>query len=117
MLAAALQAEYRTGRREQTEEQARRNIVVRLAIIVIGGAVLLAGLAMLVFPGPGILVSLFGLGILAREFEWANRWMKTLRSKSRVDDVGRLPIWAQIALGLVSMAAVAAGSTWALFLR
>jgi len=114
---AAYQAEYATGRRERTPVEAKRNIIVRLVLITVGGVVFLAGLAMLVFPGPGILVSLVGLGILAREFAWADHLLKTLREKSHVDEVGRLPIWAQIALGLVSMAAVAASAVWFLWLR
>lgn len=115
--AAAYKAEYATGRRERTPIEAKRNIIVRLVLIVVGGVVFLAGLAMLVFPGPGILVSLVGLGILAREFAWADHLMKTLREKSHIDEVGKLPIWAQIALGLVSMAAVAASLIWFVWLR
>ncbi len=117
LVAAAYAAELATGRRERTRVEAKRNIVVRIAIIVVGGVVFLAGLAMLVFPGPGILVSLVGLGILAREFTWADHLMKTLRKKSHVDEVGKLPIWAQVALGLVSIAAVVAGIVWVLFFR
>jgi hypothetical protein len=33
----------------------------------------MAGLAMLVLPGPGLLVTAIGLGLLALEFEWAER--------------------------------------------
>jgi hypothetical protein len=36
-------------------------------------AFLLGGLAMLVLPGPGVIVSLIGLAILATEFAWAER--------------------------------------------
>lgn len=115
--AAAYKAEYATGRRERTPTEAKRNIIVRLVLITVGGVVFLAGLAMLIFPGPGILVSLVGLGILAREFAWADQLMKTLREKSHVDDVGKLPISAQIALGVVSMAAVAASIIWMFWLR
>jgi uncharacterized protein (TIGR02611 family) len=45
----------------------------RLAVLVIGAAVLGAGIAMLVLPGPGILVIVLGLAILASEFAWAER--------------------------------------------
>ena len=34
---------------------------------------LLAGFAMLVLPGPGIIVIILGLAILATEFAWAER--------------------------------------------
>jgi uncharacterized protein (TIGR02611 family) len=117
IVAAAYHAEYQTGRKERTEDEAKRNIIIRLAIIFVGGVVFLAGLMMIVFPGPGIIVSLVGLGILAREFTWADRLMRTLRAKSHVDDMGRLPIWAQVGLGLVSIAAAFVGVAYLLFLR
>lgn len=43
----------------------------RLAILVVGVAVLVAGLIMLVAPGPGVVVIVAGLAILATEFTWA----------------------------------------------
>jgi uncharacterized membrane protein len=45
----------------------------RLMVLILGVAVLLAGLAMLVMPGPGVLVIILGLVILATEFAWAER--------------------------------------------
>jgi uncharacterized protein (TIGR02611 family) len=43
----------------------------KIAVAVAGGAVLAAGAAMLVLPGPGIAGLLLGLAILATEFMWA----------------------------------------------
>ena len=40
---------------------------------VIGGTVILIGLAMTVLPGPAILVIPVGFAILATEFAWARR--------------------------------------------
>lgn len=45
----------------------------------VGGVVTAAGLIMLITPGPGILVSLAGLGILAREFPGAERQLQRIR--------------------------------------
>ena len=45
----------------------------RLAVAVVGSVFLLGGLAMIVLPGPGVIVSLIGLAILATEFAWAER--------------------------------------------
>ena len=45
----------------------------RLVVLVLGATVLGAGVAMLVLPGPGILVIVLGLAILASEFAWAER--------------------------------------------
>lgn len=54
----------------------------RLAVLVAGGAVLLAGVAMLVLPGPGVLVLLVGLMILATEFAWAERALDRTASRA-----------------------------------
>jgi uncharacterized protein (TIGR02611 family) len=43
----------------------------RAAVALIGGAVLLAGVVMLVLPGPGLLTIAAGLALLAIEFEAA----------------------------------------------
>ncbi len=45
----------------------------RFLIILLGWAVLLAGVVMVPYPGPGWLVVFLGLSILAREFTWAAR--------------------------------------------
>ena len=55
----------------------------RRGLVVFGGFVLMfGGVAMLVLPGPGFLVILAGLGLLAREFVWAERALH--RAKSTV---------------------------------
>jgi len=43
----------------------------RIAVTVVGAAFVLAGLAMLVLPGPGILVVAVGFAILGTEYAWA----------------------------------------------
>lgn len=48
-------------------------------VAVVGGSVVLVGIAMLVLPGPAILVIPLGLAILATEFLWARRWLKRAR--------------------------------------
>ena len=45
----------------------------RIAVTVVGFAVLLAGVVMMVTPGPGVLVIVLGLAILASEWAWAER--------------------------------------------
>jgi uncharacterized protein (TIGR02611 family) len=45
----------------------------RLAVTVLGFSVLGAGVAMLALPGPGVVVILLGLALLATEFAWAER--------------------------------------------
>jgi hypothetical protein len=43
----------------------------RIAVTVIGGVLVLAGLAMLVLPGPAILVIPLGFAVLGTEYAWA----------------------------------------------
>jgi len=44
---------------------------VRLSVAALGFTVLTVGLILLVTPGPGLLVIIAGLAILAHEFSWA----------------------------------------------
>jgi uncharacterized protein (TIGR02611 family) len=43
----------------------------RMAVLLVGLGVVCAGLVMLVTPGPGLVVIITGLAILASEFTWA----------------------------------------------
>jgi tellurite resistance protein TerC len=45
----------------------------KLIIAVIGGTVVLIGIALIVLPGPAFIVIPIGLAILATEFAWAQR--------------------------------------------
>ena len=44
-----------------------------IAVTVAGAVLVLAGLAMLVLPGPGLLVIIAGLAVLATQYAWAER--------------------------------------------
>ena len=52
----------------------------RIAVAIVGGTVLLVGIAMVVLPGPAILVIPAGLAILGLEFAWARYWLKKVRA-------------------------------------
>jgi uncharacterized protein (TIGR02611 family) len=60
----------------------------RIAVTVVGGAVLAAGLAMLVLPGPGIVVVAIGFAILGTEYAWAAVALE--RTKHAAEQAGRL---------------------------
>jgi tellurite resistance protein TerC len=51
----------------------------KLIVAVIGVTVLLLGIAMIVLPGPALLVIPVGLAILATEFAWARRAVRRAR--------------------------------------
>jgi hypothetical protein len=52
----------------------------RIVVAVIGGTIVLAGVAMVVLPGPAIIVIPLGLGVLGLEFAWARHWLRKLRA-------------------------------------
>jgi uncharacterized protein (TIGR02611 family) len=56
-----------------------RLFLIRLVIGVVGTLVVLVGLVLVPLPGPGWLIVIFGLGILAIEFLWARRLMHFTR--------------------------------------
>ena len=67
----------------RTVEQVRRAFR-----IVAGFTLLLAGVVMIITPGPGWLVIFLGLSLLAAEFIWARRLMERMkREGERVRDV------------------------------
>ncbi|GAB7004901.1 hypothetical protein JCM18899A_23740 [Nocardioides sp. AN3] len=63
-----------------------RAIGVKVLVTVGGPLVVLAGVAMLVLPGPGLVVIALGLAMLALEYPWARRLLVLL---------GRSLAWAR----------------------
>lgn len=51
----------------------------RIGVAILGSTVTLIGLAMIVLPGPAIVVIPIGLSILATEFLWARRYLRKAR--------------------------------------
>jgi uncharacterized protein (TIGR02611 family) len=51
----------------------------RILAASVGMVTLLVGVALLVLPGPGLVVMLLGLAILATEFSWAQRSMHRVK--------------------------------------
>ncbi len=71
-------------------------------MFILGISVLLAGIVMIVSPGPAVVVIPLGLGILATEFIWARRLLDSL--KRRLSDAhtaaseAPLPRWVRFFL-------------------
>jgi tellurite resistance protein TerC len=54
-------------------------VLKKTLVALAGGSLLLAGLAMVVLPGPAFVVIPAALAILAIEFVWARRWLTRLQ--------------------------------------
>lgn len=82
---------------------------------IAGGIVLLLGLIMVPYPGPGWLVVFAGLAILSTEFEFAARIRRYARGKYRawMDWVKR-QVWYVRALIWLFTAAVVVTTVWLL---
>ena len=63
-----------------------RAIVVKVGVSIFGPLVVAAGVAMLVLPGPGLVVMALGAALLALEYDWARR---VLGSCGRMLNKGR----------------------------
>jgi tellurite resistance protein TerC len=57
-------------------------VAKRVVLTLVGFTVLLIGVAMLVLPGPALIVIPIGLGILGLEYAWARRWLAKVKAKS-----------------------------------
>ena len=60
-----------------------RRSTVLLGVGLVGGTVTAAGVVMLVTPGPGLLVIVAGLAILATQFAWAERALERMKARAR----------------------------------
>ena len=91
--------------------------VWRLAVTVLGTALLAIGIVLLPLPGPGWLIIFAGLSILASEYAWARRllaWVR--RGVVRWSQwLSRQPLWIRLVGGLLSLAVVVALVLAALF--
>ncbi|MFP5320174.1 MAG: PGPGW domain-containing protein [Acidimicrobiia bacterium] len=54
----------------------------RVAVLVVGIVLVVAGLAMLVLPGPGLLLIVAGLAVLATEFAWAEHLLDKAKDQA-----------------------------------
>jgi uncharacterized protein (TIGR02611 family) len=54
----------------------------KVAVLIVGTAVLVIGVALVVLPGPSFLVIPAGLAILATEFDWARRLLRYAKDRA-----------------------------------
>jgi uncharacterized protein (TIGR02611 family) len=100
-----------TGREERDWEWRRRirsnphsHRIYRTVVGVVGTVVVVAGLVMVPFPGPGWLVVFIGVGILASEFDWAKRLLDFGKAKLTAwnEWMKPKPLWFKGLMGLAT---------------
>lgn len=80
----------------------------RTAVGITGTVVIIAGIVMIPFPGPGWLVVIAGLAILASEFTWAQRLLDFTKAKvtAWTHWVMQQPFWVRLLIGIATFCVV-----------
>jgi uncharacterized protein (TIGR02611 family) len=106
--------------RAQREIHSNRPLYLRVLIAAAGFTLLLAGVAMLVLPGPALAVIPIALAILSLEFAWAGRALETAlekaeQAKQSAKETSRFQrIVVAVAIVLAVVAAIVASILWEL---
>ncbi|GAA1518015.1 PGPGW domain-containing protein [Nocardioides humi] len=73
----------------------------RLALEVVGWVLVLAGIAALVLPGPGLLLLFAGLAVLSQQYEWAERMLEPVRLRALRGAAEGVETWPRVILSTV----------------
>ncbi len=85
----------------------------RVVLEVIGWTLVLAGIAALVLPGPGLLGIFAGLVILSQQYEWAERRVEPVKEKALQGASDGVQTWPRIVLAVTcALGIVGFGVLW-----
>lgn len=89
-----------------------RSRFIRVPFVLVGFTIVLIGLALLVLPGPGLLVMAVGFAMLALEFAWAERVLESTlermdKTTKTVKRASRLQKALSLATGIAALIAFA----------
>ena len=80
---------------------------------VVGWVLVVAGIAALVLPGPGLLALFAGLAVLSQQYTWAERAVEPVKEKALEGAEAGVQTWWRIGLSLLGVVALAAvGVFW-----
>ena len=109
---ALIETELEVGGQEETLAEAKRNIILRAVRVSFGVIVCMAGVFLIVFPGPGLVVLAAGLAILSRDVPFARRLLVNVRARIPENERGEISRPILIGGLLVSAATVSASIWW-----
>lgn len=112
---AAIEAELETGVHEESIAEAKRHILYRLARMALGFTVLILGFLAIPLPGPGWLIVALGLGILSRDFVWAERTLGLVRNRLPQDADGKIPTKTWVMIGVATTVTAGVSTWWGFF--
>jgi hypothetical protein len=97
-------------------DQGTTRTVKRAAALTGGGALVVVGVALLILPGPGLLLVFAGLYVLAQQFPSMERYADMVRDRALAAADESVSSPARIAAStLGGLGLVAAGAVWGLY--
>ncbi|HEX2176538.1 MAG TPA: PGPGW domain-containing protein [Nocardioidaceae bacterium] len=85
----------------------------KVAVTVVGWVLVLAGVVLIAIPGPGLLIMLAGLVVLASEYTWAQRFVDPVRVRAlRAAEESVASGWRIVATLLGGVWLAALGVLW-----
>lgn len=85
----------------------------RLATVILGWLLVVAGIAALALPGPGLLMLFAGLALLSQQYEWARKRVEPVKRAAFTAAAESVQSAPRILLTLLGVAAVVgAGVLW-----
>lgn len=96
--------------RQRKERHKQRHKLYRIAVGLLGGLLVVAGLLLSLpgVPGPGLVVVAIGLGLLALEFDRAERLLE--RILERLDQVNdNAKPWQKAVIGVAAVVGIVGG--------
>jgi hypothetical protein len=87
--------------------------VKRLVLETLGWLLVVAGIAALVLPGPGLLMLFAGLALLSQQYEWAERRLEPVRLRALRGAADSVETWPRILFSaLVALVILGLGVLW-----
>lgn len=81
-----------------------KSAVKRFAIGTVGFVVVALGIVLMPLPGPGVLIVLVGVLILATQFEWAERRVEQVKEAALRGAADSVKSWPRIVLSVFGVA-------------
>ena len=85
----------------------------RLVLETVGWLLIVAGIAAMILPGPGLLMIFGGLVILSRQYEWAKRRVRPVERRAKQAAAESVQTWPRIVASLLGVLwLVGVGALW-----
>ena len=90
-----------------------KGAVKRIGLEIVGWTLVVAGIAALILPGPGLLMIAGGLVLLSQQYEWAERRVEPIKREALKGAANSVETWPRIiATSTLILLIAAAGVLW-----